>query len=347
MSSIFERFRKLISEGAMAADASATGGSVASTADALEKRAKRKGAEARAAATDWANVQKRIKAGDPPSRGFVANPVTGETWEQRAKRKADEAAEAAQVAAKARKEQQKQSERPKQAQSAFSLYDDLPEPDPEKDAEAARRAEEQVKRNDVPKITYVEDRSKVVFLDIDGVLRPVYGDSFQMATINMDGENVPLVDPQTEFISSAMSALRVVLEQTGAALVLSSEWRRHPALRDGVLSNLKRKGLPPPIDDTPPFERDLTGNPLRSFAIRRAREIGAWLKAHPEVRQWVALDDIDLGQADEVRQEGQVLMTPRLVLTEKSTCLTLEDAKEAINILSGQLRKGRYLDVPG
>mmetsp|Transcript_67437 Transcript_67437/g.156549 ORF Transcript_67437/g.156549 Transcript_67437/m.156549 type:complete len:170 (+) Transcript_67437:731-1240(+) len=169
-----------------------------------------------------------------------------------------------------------------------------------------------------------------------------------MSSITMDGENVPIVDGDTEFIPSAMHALRHVLEQTGATLVLSSEWRRHPTLREGVNTNLRQKGLPTILDDTPTIERELTGNPLRSFAIRRAREIGFWLRSHPDVRHWVALDDIDLGEADEERQAGQPLLTPRLVLTEKTACLTPADAQLAVNILNGKLNAPRVLDdVPG
>mmetsp|Transcript_69409 Transcript_69409/g.196683 ORF Transcript_69409/g.196683 Transcript_69409/m.196683 type:complete len:212 (-) Transcript_69409:66-701(-) len=199
---------------------------------------------------------------------------------------------------------------------------------------------------DIRKLNYTEDRTKVVFLDIDGVLRPLWGNQFQISSIMMDGENVPLVDGDTEFIPSAMASLRMILEATGAILVLSSEWRRHPTLREGVNANLRQKGLPMLTDDTPLIDRELTGNPLRSFAIRRAREMGMYLRSHPDIRQWVALDDIDLGQADEERQPGQPLLNPRLVLTDKSLCLLPSDAQMAINILSGKLNKLRVIEEP-
>jgi len=255
----------------------------------------------------------------------------GETPEQRAKRKAAEAAAAA-GAKRAKVEEDK----------GFSLYDGLPEPDPENDANAARLSEAP-KANAVPKLSYVEDVSKAVFLDIDGVLRPLYG-NFQMSSITMDGESVPIVEGNTEFLPSAMAALRKIVGQTGARLVLSSEWRHHPALREGVDSNLRQKGLPTVQSCTPAHKRELTGKPIRSFAIRRTREIGAWLKAHPEVCHWVALDDLDLAQADDERQPGQPLLAPRLVLTDKTACLTSRDAQEAVGILSGQLNRPR---VPG
>mmetsp|Transcript_101337 Transcript_101337/g.182910 ORF Transcript_101337/g.182910 Transcript_101337/m.182910 type:complete len:82 (+) Transcript_101337:270-515(+) len=73
---------------------------------------------------------------------------------------------------------------------------------------------------------------------------------------------------------------------------------------------------------------------MKSFAARRCREIGAYLQSSPQVRRWVALDDIDLSMADDERQAGQPLLAPRLVLTDKSACLTREDAKKAIALLN-------------
>lgn len=290
-----------------------------------------------------AKLEAAVQAGGAGAEAATAgDPATGESKLHRAQRKAKEVAAAARQA-KEEVERLEREEKNKEA-AAFNLYEGLPAPDPEKDAVAAKLAELANRDKDVPQLVYKEDRSKIIFLDIDGVLRPLYGAGFQISSIMMDGENVPIVDGDTEFLPSAMTALRIILEQTGAAIVLSSEWRRHPTLRDGVAMNLRRKGLPPFIDETPPFERSLTGNPLRSFAIRRAREIGAWLRGHPEVKQWVVLDDIDLTMADEERQTGQPLMAPRFVLTEKSDCLTKQDAALAVSILLGNLQKAKSTD---
>jgi len=286
-----------------------------------------------------------------------------ETQEERAKRKAAEAARAARKAQEAEKAKladagivakngsSSSSGAPKKelttiyvdsgsSVSAFNLYDGLPMPDPVKDEDCKKKAS----ITDRPKLEYTPDKTKVLFLDIDGVVRPLMG-CFQMSSIVMDGENVPIVEGSSEFLPSSLAALRTILEATGCIMVMSSEWRRHDSLRDGVNRNLRMNGLPMCVDNTPQQERDMTGNPLRSFAIRRAREIGEWLRSHPEVKQWVALDDIDLGMADEERIFGQPFLTQRLVLTDKVACLTARDAKKACDILEGKLNKPRDLAV--
>jgi len=320
-------------------------------AEARERRAKRKAAEATAAASKGETPEQRAKRKAAEAAAVAAR--AAETPEQRAKRKEAEAAAAA-AASAARKAKREAKQRDQDAlgngtpKVSFNLYEGLPEADPEKDAIAAKKAEAASKAAERPKLNYTEDRTRIIFLDIDGVLRPLYGCQFQMSSITMDGESVPIVDGEsTEFSPTAISSLRDLLEESGAAMVLSSEWRRLPSLRDSVNASLHLNGLPKVIDDTPQHGRELTGNPLRSFAIRRAREIGDWLRSHPEVRQWVALDDIDLGVADEDRQPGQPLMNTRLVLTDKTACLTSENVRHALAILNGKLNKPRVIEEIG
>lgn len=140
---------------------------------------------------------------------------------------------------------------------------------------------------------------KVIFLDIDGVLH------------SADGESAL-------FCSYQMKLLSQVVKQTGAEIVLSSNWRRSregeylydtlhsfPPLivlqatsfrpfPDGmsivlglkhVTSQLKRYGLK--VSSVTP---DLNGKD----AITRTKEIHLWLKENPHVRYWLVLDDLDL-----------------------------------------------------
>merc|ERR1712087_703162 len=66
------------------------------------------------------------------------------------------------------------------------------------------------------------------------------------------------------------------------------------------------------------------------WAERRAREISQWLDEHRRVEAWIALDDLDLRMADEVRLPATRHMAPNLVLTTASIGLTLSNARKAI-----------------
>jgi HAD domain in Swiss Army Knife RNA repair proteins len=104
---------------------------------------------------------------------------------------------------------------------------------------------------------------KVVFLDIDGVLN-------SKKTLNP--RNFPyVVDPKL------LRRLELLLERTGAKVVLSSTWRYDPIGR--LAAN--HWGIPF-IDTTP----DMPKQPRRD-------EIVAWLRDHADVTRYVILDDED------------------------------------------------------
>lgn len=65
---------------------------------------------------------------------------------------------------------------------------------------------------------------QVIFLDVDGVLRPV-NKAYCVNTIQIEGISIPVAGQEgSDFSRAAMSALRHIRESTGAVLVLSSEW---------------------------------------------------------------------------------------------------------------------------
>merc|ERR1719356_1408883 len=103
--------------------------------------------------------------------------------------------------------------------SLGGLYDFLPPPDPERDAAAKAKAA----KKERPKLP-PEDRSRVIFLDIDGVLLP----AGSVETIFIDGVALPIRERMTEndFSAAALENLRKIVVKTGASVVLSSEWRR-------------------------------------------------------------------------------------------------------------------------
>ena len=85
-----------------------------------------------------------------------------------------------------------------------------------------------------------------------------------------------------------MHSLRQIVEQTGAAIVLSSFWQSTQVGRAQVNEALRRWGIPPFIACTVAGVVPGTGN------HRRALEIATWVKKQPGLcaRGWVALDDL-------------------------------------------------------
>lgn len=179
-----------------------------------------------------------------------------------------------------------------------------------------------------------EDRSRVIFLDIDGVLLPVGS----VETIVVDGVALPVRDTvrESDFAMAALGNLRSIVQQTAATIVLSSEWRRTESLRSSIAAVLKSQDIPVFRDLTPIFHPrpELQEvNLIVAWCERRAREIGKWLKDHPEITSWVAIDDLDFAWADQYRTAGTPWMKVRSVHTDKKLCLAEEGTQEAVRIL--------------
>jgi hypothetical protein len=115
---------------------------------------------------------------------------------------------------------------------------------------------------------------KVIFLDIDGVLNS------EQYIRECDGCGI-VIDP------SKMVLLKQIVDATGAKIVLSTSWREHwskgTAQCDstGVLMNSIFGAYGLQIFDKTP-----------QLHTRREEEIRNWLDAHPEVENFVVLDDM-------------------------------------------------------
>lgn len=270
-----------------------------------------------------------------------------EARERRAKAEAAEAEKALQKEAETRdkrvkasveaaKKQQAERAAAKAAKEAESLYADMPQPNTD-DAAAAEAAMKEAAAAQKAANLHLpaEDKSKVVFLDVDGVLRPARAGTFDMST---DGEAAAKPDT-SDFFPEAMKALRHILERTSATIVLCSEWRRSETLLSALSTAFDKNRLRAWSSITTTALKLQTGpEPLRCFAERRAREISEWLQAHEgDVNGWVVLDDINLTIADEARKTTTKAMGPHHVQPMPLCGLTMGNAKIAVRILNGAM----------
>ena len=139
--------------------------------------------------------------------------------------------------------------------------------------------------------------SKVIFLDIDGVLN----DGF---TILGTGKDFPTRDH--------LDCLKQIVDGTGAEIVLSSSWRFYAQYRNDVKNALRNVDLKF-IDYT------------KELPKGRDAEIREWLLRHPEVDKYLILDDLN-EFSDELKEHQ--------VLTAFATGLLPEHVQKAIDILN-------------
>lgn len=193
------------------------------------------------------------------------------------------------------------------------------------------------------------DSSKAIFLDIDGVMRPMGGGAFDCMML---GEEVILKPDTADFIPSAILAVRHIIQNTGAALVLSSEWRRNDVMKNAVNQILREYEMPSLASWTPTdiatenhkLGYDLLSDdiePETTFCMKRAREISDWLRRNRAVKHWVMLDPFNMSLADEYNQahrvkDGLQKMGDRLVKTQYKIGFTMKGAKAAVRVLNGE-----------
>lgn len=150
-------------------------------------------------------------------------------------------------------------------------------------------------------------RGKVLFLDIDGVLK--VEDEFRRS---IRIEHLPRI---------RTARLQEVLNLTGAQIVVSSTHRES----DQTLTKLQRLGLWPFHPDwrTPfPTGEQRVGSIL--VANSRGREIADWLARHPEVTRYAIVDDEALFLPEQM---------PNFARTTFAEGLTREVALKLVGIL--------------
>jgi hypothetical protein len=133
---------------------------------------------------------------------------------------------------------------------------------------------------------------KVIFLDHDGVicLSTEWGSRFK----NKEG----LDSVFDRFNDKAIKVLNQILDETDAEIVISSDWRYHATLAQMqdlyAIRGIKKLPIGYTRNDlTPKFTSSYNDFELEET---RSLEILDWIKNHPDITHWVAIDDMDLSQ---------------------------------------------------
>jgi hypothetical protein len=147
---------------------------------------------------------------------------------------------------------------------------------------------------------------KVMFLDFDGVMclvdqwggREKKEMKFLKEFPGTPYEQIPAWIKLDNFDFKATKVLNSILLHYDVEIVVSSDWKLFASLEQLQEMFDKYGVIKSPIDVTPTIVKyesksQFTKSELVDY---RVSEIKTWLKDHPEVTHWVAIDDMDLGE---------------------------------------------------
>ena len=155
---------------------------------------------------------------------------------------------------------------------------------------------------------------KVIFLDNDGVIclsNNWGGRSKKWAKYRSKNpetsryiDDAPVEVRFDDFDKKSIKVLNEILEETGAEIVVSSDWRCHANLEELGKYFISQGILKKPVGITKllgqcnqpenyPWSRKWDLEQSRSL------EILQYLHDHPEITQWVAIDDLNMGKNGE------------------------------------------------
>ena len=155
---------------------------------------------------------------------------------------------------------------------------------------------------------------KVIFLDLDGTIclsNNWGGRSKKWGKYRSENpetskfmKDAPVEVRFDDFDKKAIKVLNEILEETESEIVVSSDWRCHATLEELGEYFLSQGILKKPVGVTKLLGQ--CNQPenypwLRKWDVEQSRslEILQYLFDHPEVSQWVAVDDLDMGKNGE------------------------------------------------
>jgi hypothetical protein len=174
---------------------------------------------------------------------------------------------------------------------------------------------------------------KVLFLDNDGVIclsnnwggRTKKWAKYRSANPDSSKErkDAPVSVRFDDFDKKAVKILNEILEETGAEIVVSSDWKLHATLEE-LGDYYESQGIiKRPIAVTTNLgqctwynDQVWVWSPRWNLEMTRVIEITQYLHDHPEVTHWVAVDDLNMGKNGEDWKNWGI---DNFVLTPKSS----------------------------
>lgn len=151
---------------------------------------------------------------------------------------------------------------------------------------------------------------KVIFLDHDGVicLSTEWGGRYKKQKkwggrkMSMSDIEIPLEYRFDNFNTKAVKVLNEILEETGAEIVVSSDWKLHCNLKEMGEYYESQGIIKKPISFTPSlndcnYDDSFHWDKTWELEQSRAIEIKQYLVDHPEITNWVAVDDLNMGKS--------------------------------------------------
>ena len=152
----------------------------------------------------------------------------------------------------------------------------------------------------------------VLFLDNDGVicLSNNWGGRTKKwgkyIKLNPKQNNISLAPVDVRFDNfdkKSVSILNQVLEETGAEIVVSSDWKLHATLEEIGDYYLSQGIIKRPIGFTKRYldccnVDEFVYEKRTIYEQQRCIEIKQYLTDHPEITNWVCIDDLQLGEQD-------------------------------------------------
>jgi hypothetical protein len=156
----------------------------------------------------------------------------------------------------------------------------------------------------------MKNKKAVIFLDNDGVICLSNNWGSRVKKRKKDKVSLMMNDPDVEpkyrfdyFDKKAIKVLNQVLEETGAEIVVSSDWRLYATLEELGDYYLSEGIIKKPVGVTKryigcdkPDEFEWVRRTM--YEQQRCIEIRQYLIDHSEITHWVCIDDLELGETD-------------------------------------------------